>query len=169
MLQLNQLYLIHQRALDFGRDQSKSDRKCLCDFVPYIFFAGVSICCNRSEDEYNLYSSLCGVDEVHLCGNVPLHHHHCPQCSHYPQVIFYLVRIFHYGKKKITVESLKDKIHLALEAKINEIFLKRLIQTLETSSTARIKSLRKVCARNANVEIKYYFEQHFHPTNFSSE
>ena len=87
MLQLNQLYLIHQRALDFGRDQSKSDRKCLCDFVSYIFFAGVSICCNRSEDEYNLYSSLCGVDEVHLCGNVPLHHHHCPQCSHYPQVI----------------------------------------------------------------------------------
>lgn len=87
MLQLNQLYLIHQRALDFGRDQSKSDRKCLCDFVSYIFFAGVSICCNRSEDEYNLYSSLCGVDEVHLCGNVPLHHHHCPQCSDYPKVI----------------------------------------------------------------------------------
>ena len=120
MLQLNQLYLIHQRALDFGRDQSKSDRKCLCDFVSYIFFAGVSICCNRSEDEYNLYSSLCGVDEVHLCGNVPLHHHHCPQCSHYPQVIFYPVRIFHYGKKKgnlkkIILGSLKDKIHLALE------------------------------------------------------
>ena len=36
--------------------------------------------------------------------------------------------------KEDYVGSLKDKIHLALEAKINEIFLKRLIQTLETSS-----------------------------------
>ena len=80
----NLSYRIHQRALEFG----KPEPEIKVNLIGNVFsFSDVSICCNRSEDEHNLYSSLCGVDEVHLCGNVPLHHHHCPQCSHYPQVI----------------------------------------------------------------------------------